>query len=324
MINFHKEINNYFAVSKLSDSTLKKYTTELLDFCFYLSERLQCEPSEVMLDKIYTLKTSTNNIIGYKAIDARVIDTYLFQYTESGYSLLSNKTHAVRSFFKYLKNNRNFPDIIPYSKLKLSHYKPQAIPIRILSRHEFLRFLHSLVSHSNDLIRDLMLFGLLFTTGCRISELLNLKSSDVNSDEEMIFLQKTKTKVQRVVVLREGFGVVFKEYIRNNTSHFLFTKVQGGQFQPMTGNDINQLFKTFLNKAKLPPMRIHSSRHSFATYMRDAGIDLFTIMELLGHEKFQSTLHYTQPHYYRNRNIKIKQHEEVYSHLRSIINELED
>ncbi|WP_445935917.1 tyrosine-type recombinase/integrase [Paenibacillus sp. FSL L8-0696] len=64
--------------------------------------------------------------------------------------------------------------------------------MRILSRHELLRFLHSLISHSDNMIRDTLLFSLLLTTGCRISEITELKVSDINFEDEMITILKKK------------------------------------------------------------------------------------------------------------------------------------
>jgi site-specific recombinase XerD len=318
MLNFPNEIKNYSAASRLSETTLKNYTGALVEFNAYLADNLKCKPSDIRLDRIYTIKAKTK-VVGYKPIDTKAIDSYLFDHLGETFSQLSIKTHALRSFFKFLKNNRNFPDVISHSEFKLSNYKPKSEPIRILSRHEFLRFLHSMVTHSDDLVRDTLLFGLLFSTGCRISEILNITSSNLNLTDEMVLLLKTKTKVQRVIVLREGFGEVIKEYIqkyRVNDAQLLFPGKDISQ--PMKRSDAHKLFKSYLNKANLPPMNIHSSRHSFATFMKDEGIDLFTLMELLGHEKLQSTLHYTR-HYTRNQKIKIKQHDEVYSHLRKVL-----
>lgn len=317
MINFHEEIRNYCSVNKLSEVTLSRYTTVLYEFCSYLADKLLCKPIEVNLSRIYSIRTPDNIIIGYKSIDSRIIESYLFKNVGvTNYSNLANKTHALRSFFKFLKNNRNFPDVVSGSEFKLHCYKPKTEPIRILSRHEFLRFLQSLVTYSNDLIRDTLLFGLLFSTGCRITEILTLRTSNINLTDEMFILLKTKTKVQRVIVLRQGFGQIIKEYIKTNESEYLFASNKQID-QPLKRKDVHDLFNKYLENAKLPIMRLHSSRHSFATFMRDAGTELFTIMELLGHEKFQSVLHYTQ-HYTRNPNIKIRQHDVVYSHLRSL------
>ncbi|MHA6530954.1 tyrosine-type recombinase/integrase [Paenibacillus sp. BAC0078] len=322
MVNFQEEIHNYQMVSVYTKATLKAYTKALFEFNEYLALKLGCPLSEVELDKLFTIKAG-DNIIGYKPINSKVIDTYLFDLVGDTYSKLSTATHAIRSFFKYLKKNKFFPDVIAFSDFSLSFYKPKAEPIRILSRHEFLRFLHSMVSHSQDLVCDTLLFGLLFSTGCRISEILNINVSELDLTNEMMLLIKTKTKVQRVVVLREGFGEILREYLskyRSDNSAFLFPGAELNQ--PISRAQVNVLFQDYLAKANLPSMHIHSSRHSFATFMRDEGVDLFTLMELLGHEKFQSTLHYTR-HYTRNKNIKIKQHEEVYSHLRGILKNIE-
>ncbi|CAH1208559.1 Tyrosine recombinase XerC [Paenibacillus auburnensis] len=319
MINFYIEMEHYRLTQRNSDLTVAKYIKELLKFCDFLAQKLHCHPSEVLLDRIYTIRDVNNSIIAYKPLDAQILDGYLMKLSQSClYSQLALSTHALRSFFKYIKKNRDFPDIISTSNFSLSHYRPNEADTRVLSRHEFLKFLHSLVTHSDNLPRDALLFCLLFSTGCRINEILTLKISSINLVDEMFILIKTKTKVQRTVVLRKGFGKILKTYLKNSNfkeSDHLF--VNEHNQEPLKRQEVDHLFKSYLQKANLPPMKIHSIRHSYATFMRDAGTDLFTIMELLGHESFQSTLRYTQ-HYLRNPNIRIKEHDEVYAHLRSL------
>lgn len=319
MINFYNEIDKYSRVQKISESTVYRYSKELRLFCEYLAEKLHCQPQDVCLDRIYTIRDLNNLIIAYKPLDTQLIDSYLLELSQiDSYSKLANATHALRSFFKYIRKNENFPDLISHTKFFLSHYKPEETSVQVLSRHEFLKYLHSMVTHSDNLVRDSLLFGILFTTGCRINELLTLKISSINFDDEMLVLLKTKTKVQRTVVLRKGFGKIIKAYISSRgigENDYLFINEDNGD--PLKRDYVDRLFKFFLEKANLSPLRIHSIRHSYATFMRDVGIDMFTLMELMGHESFQSTLHYTQ-HYLKNPTIKIKENNEVYAYLRSI------
>lgn len=77
------------------------------------------------------------------------------------------------------------------------------------------------------MIRDTLLFSLLLTTGCRISEITELKVSDINFEDEMItILKKKKNKIQLVIVLRKGFGALLRKYqsvneLRDNECLFL-------------------------------------------------------------------------------------------------------
>jgi site-specific recombinase XerD len=318
MINFQEEIENYKKTIRLCQDRFNKYVKSLNHFCDFLSIELKCNREDVLLDRIYTLKNS-DKIIAYKPIDGTVIDYYLTTQVKNGYSRLAVSTHAVKSFFRFLTNNRHFVDPLPAMTFKLNDYRPEPNDIRILSRHELLRFLQSLLTFSENLVRDTLLFSLLFTTGCRISEIFNLKVSDINYEDEMFILLKTKNKIQRVSVLRKGFGEILKVYNSKfslQANNYLFTNEK--QISPITRSYLDKLFKHFLSKANLPPMRLHSIRHSFATHMRDTGIDLLTLMELLGHEKLQSTLNYTQPHYTRNADIRIKEHDDFYRKFKVI------
>ncbi|MEK8205326.1 tyrosine-type recombinase/integrase [Paenibacillus sp. FSL L8-0696] len=124
--------------------------------------------------------------------------------------------------------------------------------------------------------------------------------------------------MQLVIVLRKGFGALLRKYqsvneLRDNECLF------PGKAKniPITRQVASNLFKKYLLLANLPDLRIHSLRHSFATHMRDEGMDLLTLMELLGHQKLQTTLNYTQSYYRRNAHIRIKEHEEFYRKFRS-------
>lgn len=111
MINFSKEINNYKKISRLSKDRFNRYLRCLYHFCDFLAEQLHCNPNEVNLDRVYQLKNG-DRIIAYKPIDAAIIDHYLMNQVKNGFSILESSTLAIKSFFRFLTNNRNFPNIV--------------------------------------------------------------------------------------------------------------------------------------------------------------------------------------------------------------------
>lgn len=317
MSNFLLKIDEYNKVINLANSTKKTYTKALYSFSEFLAKKLSCSIEEVDLRKIHVIRLKSGDI--FTPLNSSLLDEFLHENVEKGNLALLYS--ALKSFFKYLYKNENFPDIVSNMKFDMKKYKKEKKPTRILSRHEILRLFHNIVSHSENLVRDVLLFSLLFSTGMRISELLNIKINDIDFESEMISLTKTKTKTARIVSLRNGFGKVIKHYISvNNLSEpdYLFT--EGGD--KLTPGKVRSMLTKYLESANLPFVKVHSIRHSFATHMLDAGSNVFMIQQLLGHEYISSTKIYIDPNYTRNKNIVINEQEAVYRALSTKIGAL--
>lgn len=319
MFNFLLKIEEYNRIIKLEDSTKLKYVKALNLFSEFLSHKLNCKVEDIDLKKIAIIRGQNGDI--FLPINYKLLDEFLFANTDKNYYELVTLTCALKSFFRYLYRNENFPDVISNMKFNLKNYKKERKPIRILSRHEILKFFHSMVSHSENPFKEVVLFSLLFSTGMRISELLNLKICDVDFESEMLMLRKTKTKKARIVVLRNGFGAVLSHYCTINgllESDYIFNK----NGQKISRYHVRSLLKKYLEKANLPYVRIHSIRHSFATHMLDAGSSILIVQQLLGHEFISSTTTYTNPNYIRNKKITIKEHRTVYKYFKEKINDM--
>jgi site-specific recombinase XerD len=318
MCNLSLKIEDYNRAIKLADSTKKRYLKALEYFSEFLSQKLKCDVKEIDLKKISVIRSKSGDI--YLPIKSNLLDEFLFENTSKGYHELVTLSCALKSFFKYLYRNENFPEIVSKMKFDLKKIRVNKKPIRILSKHEVLRFFHSLVSHSENVFNEAVLFSLLFSTGMRISELLKKKVQDIDFESEMLILEKTKNKKARIVALRNGFGDVLKYYCSINDltdSDYLFKNRNG---QKISQTQVRAILRKYLEKANLPFVRIHSIRHSFATHMLDAGSSIFIIQQLLGHEWISSTRTYTNPNNTRNKDIVIKEHEHVYRKIKENIN----
>ncbi|WP_373457811.1 tyrosine-type recombinase/integrase [Paenibacillus wynnii] len=92
----------------------------------------------------------------------------------------------------------------------------------------------------------------------------------------MITLLETKTKKQRVLVLRPGFDAVLQKFCsiyELGKDNWLFPKENNQK--PISRQYVSKLFKKYVHLAMLPDVRLHSLRHAFATHMRDQGVDLW-------------------------------------------------
>nr|WP_255731426.1 site-specific integrase [Solibacillus sp. MA9] len=201
-------------------------------------------------------------------------------------------------------------------KFQLKDYLPEKKFSKVLTRGNILKLLNSIITHSNNLMTDILLFTLLISTGCRISEILNLKCEDIDFENDKFLLVKTKTKHQRMIFLRPGMGIEIHKYtlsLNRKASDYLFMKDSQKQY---TRNDVELLLKKYLQLANLPPINIHGLRHTFATLMADQGAPMDIIRQLLGHESLITTKEYINPHYVRNRNFIIPNNELILDYLK--------
>ena len=141
---------------------------------------------------------------------------------------------------------------------------------------------------------------LCYGMGLRVSEIINIKITDVDSKNMQVFIEKSKGKKDRYVNLPqsilEQLRMYFKEY---RPKKYLFEGQNGGQYSMRSAQ---QVFKNALQKAGINKnIGIHSLRHSYATHLLEQGTDIRFIQELLGHKDLKTTLIYTEV---TNKNIR--------------------
>jgi len=160
---------------------------------------------------------------------------------------------------------------------------------------------HGVVPPATDYAakRDTAIFEVLYSTGCRVSEIAALTWSDINFERGTTIVEG-KGRKQRLCVLggpacyalkamRLSADVLWEE--RANGDDPLFLNLKGG---PLTVRSIERQMKTWLAAAGLPPdLTPHKLRHSFATHLLDAGADLRSVQEMLGHSSLSTTQIYT-------------------------------
>lgn len=132
------------------------------------------------------------------------------------------------------------------------------------------------------------ILSLLYGSGLRVGEVINLKISDIDSSRMIINIRGAKGFKDRQVQLPlEMLELLRSYYSAFNPKEYLFN----GQFGlTYSSTSINQLLKYYAKKAGINKrVHAHKFRHSFATHMLDTGIDIFLIQKLLGHKKQETT-----------------------------------
>jgi integrase/recombinase XerD len=133
---------------------------------------------------------------------------------------------------------------------------------------------------------------LIYSSGLRIGELVNLKVKDIDSERRQIRIEQSKGKKDRYTLLSpktlELLRAYFKEY---KPKEYLFEGQEGGQY---SARSIQGFFKEICKRVDIrKKVSIHTLRHSFATHLLENGTDLRYIQALLGHESSKTTEIYT-------------------------------
>jgi len=200
---------------------------------------------------------------------------------------------AIKSFLKFLARRRliEMKSIDAVRRPKLAELLPKPIEEKTI-----LGFLQLDKYFDNDpawiTARDRALYTLLYCTGLRISEALNLKLSDINSEIKV----RGKGKKDRMVFLLPVAIDRIQEYVKlcpyDLTHGVLFRGLRGGDLLACSVDSRLEQLRIIYN---LPDhTSAHAFRHSFATHLLKEGADLRSVQELLGHESLSSTQIYTQ------------------------------
>lgn len=309
MKNLVDEVNFFLTYSNFSDNTIRNYRYSLMSFSNEIAKITDTPLNELYIDKIYEVYDNTDTLIMYKPIDASLIDDYFNSKIHKGYSYLKGAKDAIGSFFNYLERNYDFPNIMKDIVFNVRSYKPKNRRVNILSNHDILKFFHYLVSYSQNTIRDSLLFILFLTTGCRSSEITNIKIKDIYFEDNQLFLPHTKHNKSNMIPLRSGITDSIKIYCLHNNLG------PNDKLFDLNQDQIRRLFYGYLKKAELPKVTLHSLRHSFASTMVDADAQINNIQQILGHADVKTTKGYVQPNLSANKNIKIKENEELYRYF---------
>lgn len=289
MNKYTKKFINYLTIEKnYSNHTIQSYETDL---------------------ELYINYFHNKDILNINKQDIR---TYLKYLDELNYktSSISRMLSSLRSFYNYLLKN-NIVTTNPFKNIK-NPKKEKKLPnfIKYEELEEILK-----TCHSDDPlgIRNQLIIELFYSTGIRISELINIKVSDIDFSNNIIKVLGKGDK-ERIVYFGtyalESINKYLNEsrdiLLKGKQSQYLFINHLGNHLTDRGVRDImERVIKESTVKNKISP---HTLRHTFATHMLNEGADLKTVQELLGHSSLSTTGIYTHVSNERLRNIYLKSH----------------
>lgn len=162
--------------------------------------------------------------------------------------------------------------------------KERRLP-EVLTKDEVSKLLNSAETRKSRLI-----LSLLYSSGLRVSELVNLKPGDINFSENTGWVRDGKGSKDRMFSLSSNLLVELKEYLRKKEN----TKYLFSQNEPLTTRNIQKIVKRLRIRADIQKkVTPHTLRHSFATHLLESGTDIRMIQTLLGHSSLNTTQLYT-------------------------------
>lgn len=228
-----------------------------------------------------------------KEADSNDIHKFINSLNESDHSIAHLVT-SLKSFYKYLMINSkikvNPVDLI--SSPKLSRKLP-----KVLNTSEVDKLLDIELLNDFD-FRNKAMLELMYACGLRVSELVNLKITDLDLENNVVKIFGKGSK-ERIIPIGDYATVALKIYIlehrnnmlKNKASNILFLNNHGN---PLTRVGFFKILKAIALKANIKKeFSPHTLRHSFATHLLDNGADLRSIQELLGHSSISTTQIYT-------------------------------
>ncbi len=238
---------------------------------------------------------------------------FLVAFHRAGWSPATTrrKLSSLRAFYRFLEREGVVP-VNPFVGLhgpRLGHRLPSVLGVKEveallaapLAALAASRARHGVVTPAAEYaaLRDTALFEALYSTGCRISEIAALRWSDIRFEQGTTIVEG-KGRKQRLCVLG-GPACRALQALRGQAGLLwpgadgvcvpLFLNAKGGA---LTSRSIERQMKKWLKAAGLPPeITPHKLRHSFATHLLDAGADLRSVQEMLGHASLSTTQIYT-------------------------------
>ncbi len=269
-----------------SKLTIRNYEHYLMVMVEYFQEKLDRLPLVSDLDM--------NSIRSFRLYLSRQPGTLgEMKSVTQGYYVI-----ALRSFLKWCVKN-DIPVMAP-EKLEVPKNKDHSL--KFLNSEQVSRLLNQPLLSSKTGLRDKAILELLFSTGLRVSELVSLNRDQIDLKTRE-FGVIGKGGKQRVVFISHQAATFMDRYLksRNDRLKPLFLNMggkkditDGDEKSRLTARSVQRLVKSYVGKAKLPvDATPHTLRHSMATDLLQAGADLRSVQELLGHRNIATTQIYT-------------------------------
>ena len=293
--------SNQHVIKGNSEKTICEYLLDLRTFFRYM--KMKSEGKE-----LYGLEFEAIDISDLTADDLKVVKSsdileflvYTRMERGNNSSTRMRKLSALKSFFKYAYQKKNYIDFNPAENIEAPK-KASTLP-KYLTIKEAIRLLDAVKEDTSSPTqqRDYSIIALFLNTGMRLSELVGLNLQSFDSDLEFVKVLGKGNK-ERVIYLNDAAKDAVKSYlrirldpkhIRTSDRAFLLSRRQ----QRISAKTVQWVVYKYLDLAGLGSrgMSVHKLRHTAATLMYQSGnVDIRVLKDILGHEQLNTTQIYT-------------------------------
>lgn len=277
MKNIEKFLNYLRYQKNFSEHTIKNYKNDLIKFYSF---------------------------VGKNTVDTNLIRKYLKRLYYEKYSTrtISRKVSTLKSYFKYLESENIISDnpVALISNPKVAKTLPN-----YLNYEDLDKLLNAPDINNKYGLRDALILEMLYSSGCRVSELTNIKITDINFNERKILILGKGSK-ERFVYYGTKCENLLNKYLDKNKNEYLFTNKHGNKLNERI---VRKIVDENAKKAALSVhVTPHTLRHTYATHLLNDGADLKSVGDLLGHENLSTTQIYTHISNERLREVYLKAH----------------
>lgn len=266
---------NYISIEKgLSKNTIESYLNDIIKFLNFYNEKTDTSEfsDDDIEDYVLNLSTSGMSVSSILRIISSIKGFYVYLISEK----LNNK---IKLNLIIPKNEKHLPSVLTEQEVNDLLEQPD-------------------IKKPNEL-KDKAMLELMYSSGLRISELINLKLSNINFPEKILKVTGKGSK-ERIVPIGDfamEYLLLYMNRVRNisrfKNSNYLFINTKTGK--PYSRQSFFKKIKYYAMKAgitkKVSP---HTLRHSFATHLLENGADLIMVQKMLGHTNIETTQIYTQ------------------------------
>jgi integrase/recombinase XerC len=248
------------------------------------------------LDQLQQLMVSHYPETPIDQVNHAILRDWIISLSESGLNenSINRKMVTLRSLFKFLLK-KGAIDNNPTTKLSNLKTK-KGLPKFVRERDMNMILDYELFEDNFKGKRDHLILEILYGTGIRLSELIDLKTSRIDVIDNSLKVLGKRNK-ERIIPITRSLCALIKSYIyikneefKGNVIEYLIVSNSGEKSYPMM---INRIVKKYLQGASVDKKSPHILRHTYATHLLEKGADLNAVKELLGHQSLAATQVYT-------------------------------